>query len=106
MADILIFVLVPAVYLALLLLYLVIAPAIAALRGLALVSELLWRYFQLLNGVLRLRTPEFVTVPPYRPADELAHRNYFFGPATRDLRQLQSQGRRLYIRTVTDASGG
>ncbi|GGW43352.1 hypothetical protein GCM10010503_19950 [Streptomyces lucensis JCM 4490] len=103
MADILIFVLVPAVYLALLLLYLVIAPAIAALRGLALVSELLWRYFQLLNGVLRLRTPEFVTVPPYRPADELAHRNYFFGPATRDLRQLQSQGRRLYIRTVTDA---
>ncbi|WP_329383802.1 TRAFAC clade GTPase domain-containing protein [Streptomyces sp. NBC_01716] len=103
MGDILIFVLVPAVYLALLLLYLFLAPAIVALRGAALVSELLWRYCQLLNGVLRLRTPEFVSVPPYRPADELAHRNYFFGPATRDLRQLLTQGRRLYIRTVTDA---
>ncbi|MGW2422064.1 TRAFAC clade GTPase domain-containing protein [Streptomyces sp. NPDC001709] len=103
MADILIFVLVPTVYLALLLLYLVFAPTIAALRGVALVSELVWRYCQLLNGVLRLRTPEFVTIPPYRPADELAHRNYFFGPASRDLRQLVTQGRRLYVRTVTDA---
>lgn len=103
MGDILIFVLVPAVYLALLLLYLAVAPVIAALRGAALVSEVVWRYCQLLNGVLRLRTDEFVTVPPYRPADELAHRNYFFGPATRDLRQLLTQGRRLYVRTVTDA---
>ncbi|MEU2712811.1 hypothetical protein [Streptomyces sp. NPDC007205] len=103
MDDILLFVIIPAVFLVLLLLYLLVAPAIAALRGAALVSELLWRYCRLLNGVLRLRTPEFVTVPPYRPADELAHRNYFFGPATRDLRQLLTQGRRLYVRTVTDA---
>ncbi|MFI9250577.1 hypothetical protein [Streptomyces sp. NPDC053069] len=103
MDDILLFVIIPAACLVLLLLYLLVAPAIAALRGAALVSELLWRYCQLLNGVLRLRTPEFVTVPPYRPADELAHRNYFFGPATRDLRQLVTQGRRLYVRTVTDA---
>jgi hypothetical protein len=101
--DILFFVLVPAAYLALLLIYLLVAPAIAALRGAALVSEVLWRYCQLLNGVLRLRTPEFVTIPPYRPAEELAHRNYFYGPATRDLRQLSTQGRRLYARTVTDA---
>lgn len=103
MSDILIFILVPAVYLALLLLYLLFVPVIAALRGAALVSELLWRYCQLLNGVLRLRTPEFVTIPPYRPTDERAHRNYFFGPATRDLRQLVTQGRRLYLRTVNDA---
>ncbi|MFF0017389.1 hypothetical protein [Streptomyces sp. NPDC005374] len=103
MEDILFFVLLPAAYLALLLIYLLVAPVIAALRGAALVSELLWRYCQLLNGVLRLRTPEFVTVPPYRPAEELAHRNYFFGPASRDLRQLITQGRRLYVRTVTDA---
>ncbi|KAK1185596.1 hypothetical protein B7755_050495 [Streptomyces sp. NBS 14/10] len=103
MSDILTFIIVPALYLALLLLYLLFVPAIAALRGAALVSELLWRYCQLLNGVLRLRTPEFVTIPPYRPADERAHRNYFFGPATRDLRQLLAQGRRLYVRTVTDA---
>ncbi|MGO4758088.1 hypothetical protein AB4212_57400, partial [Streptomyces sp. 2MCAF27] len=102
MSDILTFVIVPALYLALLLLYLLFVPAIAALRGAALVSELLWRYCRLLNGVLRLRTPEFVTIPPYRPADERAHRNYFFGPATRDLRQLFMQGRRLYVRTVTD----
>ncbi|MFD8385612.1 hypothetical protein ACFV2X_45070 [Streptomyces sp. NPDC059679] len=103
MSDILTFIIVPALYLALLLLYLLFVPAIAALRGAALVSELLWRYCQLLNGVLRLRTPEFVTIPPYRPADERAHRNYFFGPATRDLRQLLMQGRRSYVRTVTDA---
>ncbi|WP_405973372.1 hypothetical protein OG496_31690 [Streptomyces sp. NBC_00988] len=103
MDDIVFFVLIPAAYLALLLLYLFVAPVIAALRGVALVSQLLGRYCQLLNGVLRLRTDEFVTVPPYRPADELAHRNYFFGPATRDLRQLLTQGRRLCVRTVTDA---
>ncbi|ADI03648.1 hypothetical protein SBI_00527 [Streptomyces bingchenggensis BCW-1] len=103
MSDILTFIIVPALYLALLLLYLVFVPVIAALRGAALVSELLWRYCRLLGGVLRLRTPEFVTIPPYRPADERAHRNYFFGPATRDLRQLLTLGRRLYVRTVTDA---
>ncbi|MGV9352012.1 TRAFAC clade GTPase domain-containing protein [Streptomyces misionensis] len=103
MAEVLIFVLVPLAYLALLLLYLPLVPAIALLRGIALVSELLWRYGRLLDGVLRRRTPEFVTVPPYRAADELAHRNYFFGPATRDLRQLHTLGRRLYVRTLTDA---
>lgn len=103
MEEVLTFVVVPAVYLALLLLYLLLAPVLAALRGIALVSELVWRYCRLLNGVLRLRTPEFTTVPPFRPADELAHRNYFFGPATRDLRQLLTLGRRLYVRTVTDA---
>ncbi|MFD9880874.1 hypothetical protein ACFWZT_05380 [Streptomyces alboflavus] len=103
MAEILTFIVVPALYLVLLLLYLFVAPLIAVLRGAALVSELLWRYLQLLHGVLRLRTPEFVTVPPYRPADELAHRNYFFGPAVRDLRQLLTQGRRLYVRSVEDA---
>jgi hypothetical protein len=105
-SDIVMFVLVPAVYLFLLFLYLFIAPFIAALRGLALVSELVWRYVRLLNGVLRLRTPEFVTIPPYRPAEERAHRNYFYGPATRDLRQLLTQGRRLYVRTVADACRG
>ncbi|MFW6723497.1 TRAFAC clade GTPase domain-containing protein [Streptomyces sp. MAR4 CNY-716] len=103
MSDIVMFVVIPALYLFALFLYLFIAPFIAALRALALVSELVWRYFRLLNGVLRLRTPEFVTIPPYRPTEELAHRNYFYGPATRDLRQLLTQGRRLYARTIADA---
>lgn len=102
MAEILLYLIVPAVYLVLLALYLFVAPVIAVLRGAALVSELLWRYCQLLNGVLHRRTPEFVTIPPYHPADELAHRNYFFGPALRDLRQLLTQARRLYVRQVTD----
>lgn len=106
MDEILAFVVVPILYLVLLLLYLTFAWVIVVLRAAALVSELLWRYCQLLNGVLRLRTPEFVTVPPYRPADELAHRNYFFGPAVRDLRQLVTQGRRLLVRGVTDAYRG
>ncbi|MGW0708042.1 TRAFAC clade GTPase domain-containing protein [Streptomyces sp. NPDC002643] len=103
MDEILLFILVPLAFLALLSIYLFFAPAIAALRGAALVSELVWRYCQLLDGVLRRRTPEFVTLPAFSPADELAHRNYFFGPATRDLRQLLTQGRRLYVRTVGDA---
>ncbi|WP_353940736.1 hypothetical protein ABII15_03325 [Streptomyces sp. HUAS MG91] len=102
MEDILTFIVLPAIYLVLLMGYLFVAPFIALLRAAALVSELLWRYVQVLDGVLRRRTPEFTTVPRHRPADELAHRNYFFGPATRDLRELLVQGRQMYLRTVTD----
>ncbi|GAA2136482.1 hypothetical protein GCM10009760_16040 [Kitasatospora kazusensis] len=105
MAEIVVFVLVPLCYLAALAAYLVVAPALAALRALALVVELLWGYVQLLVGVLFRRTAEFRTLPPYRPQDDEvpAHRNYFFGPGSRDLRQLTTLARRSYLRTVGDA---
>ncbi|AZK92958.1 MULTISPECIES: TRAFAC clade GTPase domain-containing protein [Streptomyces] len=103
MGAVVMFVVVPALYLGLLMFYLSVVPLIAGLRGLAFVSEVHWRYSRVLNGVLRLRTPEYVTVPPYRPADESAHRNYFYGPAVRDLRQLRTLGARMYVRTVTDS---
>ncbi|MFJ3308169.1 hypothetical protein ACIPSA_34795 [Streptomyces sp. NPDC086549] len=105
MEEIVMFVLLPALYIGVLVLYLALVPAIAGLRALALVSELAWRYGRVTVGVLHRRTPEFVTIPPYRPADDevQAHRNYFFGPATRDLRQLVTLGRRSYVRTNGDA---
>ncbi|MER6996721.1 hypothetical protein [Streptomyces sp. NPDC000410] len=77
----------------------------AALRAIGLVGELVWRYGRLLVGVLHRRTPEFETIPPHRPQDEPvpAHRNYFFGPAVRDLRQLLTLGRRMLARQVGDS---
>ncbi|MEU9113784.1 hypothetical protein AB0D04_18880 [Streptomyces sp. NPDC048483] len=84
--------------------FVAVAPLIAVGRALGLTGELLGRYGRLLIGVLRRRTPEFVTLPPFRPQDEPqpAHRQYFFGPALRDLRQLNTLARRLYVRTVGD----
>ncbi|MET8629586.1 hypothetical protein ABZW30_38645 [Kitasatospora sp. NPDC004669] len=105
MAAILIFVLVPLFYLAGLAAYLVVAPVVLALRAIALVMELLWGYLQLAIGVLFRRTAEFRTMPPYRPQDEQvpAHRNYFYGPGSRDLRQLATLARKSYARTVGDS---
>ncbi|MFF9012808.1 hypothetical protein ACF09C_07505 [Streptomyces sp. NPDC014870] len=105
MAEIVTFVLVPAVYLVALCAFLPFVPLIAALRGLALVVQLLVRYGNTVVGVLHRRTPEFRTLPPYRPQDEevKAYRNYFYGPAFRDLRQLLTLARRSYATTVGDA---
>ncbi|MER6346962.1 TRAFAC clade GTPase domain-containing protein [Streptomyces sp. NPDC001595] len=105
MAEIIAYVLIPLFYLAALAAYLPVAPVIAALRGLALVMQLLTGHLRLLVGVLYRRTPEFRTLPPHRPQDEevKAYRNYFFGPAFRDLRQVLVLERRSYTRTVGDA---
>lgn len=84
--------------------YLAILSLIAALRAIGLVGELLGRYGRLVAGVLFRRTPEFETIPPHRPHDEPvpAYRNYFFGPALRDLRQLLALGQRMYRTCVGD----
>ncbi|MFG2771084.1 hypothetical protein [Streptomyces sp. NPDC048350] len=105
MAEIIAFVLIPAVYLVALGAFIPFVPVIAALRGLALVSQLLARYGTTVFGVVYRRTPEFQTLPPYRPQDEevKAYRNYFFGPGFRDLRQLLTLARRSYASTVGDA---
>ncbi|MFE0516230.1 hypothetical protein [Streptomyces sp. NPDC058964] len=108
MTEIVMFILLPALYVGALAVYLAVAPVIVALRALALVSELAWRYGGVAVGVLHRRTPEFVTIAPYRPAEEdvQAYRNYFYGPATRDLRQLATLGRRSYVRTAGDSFRG
>lgn len=105
MAEIGRFVLLPVLFLAGLGAYLPFAPLIAALRGLALVVQVLTAYGRTLVGVVYRRTPEFRTLPPYRPQDEAvkAYRNYFFGPAFRDLRQLLTLERRSYATTVGDS---
>ncbi|MFA7767413.1 TRAFAC clade GTPase domain-containing protein [Streptomyces sp. NRRL S-448] len=105
MAEIGRFVLLPALFLFGLSAYLPFVPFIAALRGLALVMQVLTGYGRTLVGVLHRRTPEFRTMPPYRPQDEevKAYRNYFFGPATRDLRQLLTLEGRSYATTVGDS---
>jgi hypothetical protein len=104
-AEIIAYVLIPVLYLAALSVYLPVAPVIAALRGLALVMQLLTGHIRLLAGVLHRRTPEFQALPPYRPQDEevKAYRNYFFGPGFRDLRQVLILERRSYVRTVGDS---
>ncbi|MET8824423.1 hypothetical protein ABZX40_07675 [Streptomyces sp. NPDC004610] len=105
MSEIVRWVLVPVFYLAGLFFYLLVVPAIVLLRGLALAMELVWGHGRLLVGVLYRRTPEFRTLTPYRPQDEevKAHRNYFFGPGFRDLRQVLILDRRWYLRTIGDA---
>lgn len=105
MAEIFLFVLVPLVFLAGLAAYVPFVPFIAALRALALVMQILTGYGRTLVGVVYRRTPEFRTLPPYRPQDERvkAYRNYFFGPAFRDLRQLLTLERRSYVTTVGDS---
>ncbi|MGV9291479.1 TRAFAC clade GTPase domain-containing protein [Streptomyces sp. NPDC003719] len=105
MAEIVAWVLIPVLYLAALTAYLVVVPVVVLLRGLALTMELLWGHVRLLIGVLYRRTPEFRTMPPYRPQDEAvkAYRNYFFGPGYRDLRQLLTLERRSYLRTAGDS---
>jgi hypothetical protein len=108
MYEIVRYVVLPLLYFAALMAYLPFAPVIVALRAVALVMELLRHHIRLCVGVLYRRTPEFSTLPPYRPQDEevKAHRNYFFGPGTRDLRQLTTLGRRSYVRTLGDSFRG
>lgn len=105
MDEIISFVLVPALYLLGLGAFLPFVPVIAALRGLALVMQVLAGCGRTVVGVVHRRTPEFQTIPPYRPQDEQvkAYRNYFFGPASRDLRQILVLERRSYVTTVGDA---
>lgn len=105
MAEIVRFVLLPVLFLFGLSWYLAFVPFIATLRGLALVMQVLAGYGRTLVGVVYRRTPEFRTLPPYRPQDEevKAYRNYFFGPASRDLRQLLTLEGRSYTTTVGDS---
>ncbi|MFB6519824.1 hypothetical protein [Streptomyces sp. NPDC056401] len=105
MDEIISFVLIPALYLLGLGAFLPFVPVIAVLRGLALVMQVLAGYGRTVVGVVHRRTPEFQTIPPYRPQDEQvkAYRNYFFGPASRDLRQILVLERRSYVTTVGDS---
>ncbi|MFJ6466545.1 hypothetical protein ACIQM0_37000 [Streptomyces sp. NPDC091387] len=107
MTEIVAFVLVPVLFLFGIGLFLPFVPFIAALRGLALMMQVLSGYGRTLVGVVHRRTPEFRTLPPYRPQDEAvkAYRNYFYGPALRDLRQLITLEGRSYARTVGDSFG-
>ncbi|NGN63558.1 hypothetical protein G5C51_06515 [Streptomyces sp. A7024] len=81
-----------------------IAPFVAAGWGLYHVGELIVRHCGQLHGVTRVRTAAYVTVPPHRPEDEdqPARRQYFLGPAQRDLRQLITLTWREGVRRTTD----
>lgn len=67
-----------------------VAPFVATGMALYVMGVLTGGYAQVLHGVLVARTPEFELIAPYRPEDEPepAYRQYFFGPALRDLRQV------------------
>lgn len=101
------YVLMGALYICALIVFLAVAPTIAVLRALGLTGQLLWLHGQVLVGVTHRRTPEYQhpSLPPYRPQNEPepAYRQYFHGPATRDLRTacLLTAGR--FRRTVADS---
>jgi hypothetical protein len=68
-----------------------VAPVIAAGAALYVAGDLVAGYFHRMHAVLVRRAPEFELIPPYRPGTtengpEPAYRQYFFGPAMRDLR--------------------
>jgi Double-GTPase 2 len=74
-----------------------VAPLVAAAAALYVAGDLAGGYFHRMHGVLARRTPEFELIPPYRPGTpengpEPAFRQYFFGPAMRDLRQIIQLG--------------
>jgi Double-GTPase 2 len=80
-----------AAYLAALAAYTVfVAPFVAAGAALFFAGRLVADYGVTVRGVLVLRTPDFQVILPHRPEDEPqpAYRQYFFGPAVRDLRQV------------------
>ena len=81
-----------------------VAPFIAAGMALFIVASWLAGYVRVVHGVIFVRSPEFQTVPPYRPEDEPepAYRQYFFGPATRDLRQVVTLSLRRSREMVSD----
>jgi hypothetical protein len=69
------------------------APVIASIVALYVAGDLIAGYFHRMHGVVIRRAPEFELIPPYRPGTpengpEPAYRQYFFGPALRDLRQV------------------
>ncbi|WP_416960636.1 TRAFAC clade GTPase domain-containing protein [Streptomyces sp. Agncl-13] len=107
MTELIVYALLSVLYAAAIALYLVVAPLIAVGRALGLTGQLLWLHGQVLVGVVHRRTPEYQVqnLPPYRPENEPepAYRQYFHGPATRDLRTacLLTVGR--FRRTVSDA---
>lgn len=67
-----------------------VAPLVATAAALYVVGDLAVGYFQWVHGVLVRRAPELEVVPPSVPRNdpEPAYRQYFFGPAMRDLRQI------------------
>lgn len=73
-----------------------VAVFVVAGVGLYVAGDLLAGYFRRAHGVLT-RVPEFELVAPYRPGTsengpEPAYRQYFFGPAMRDLGQIITHG--------------
>jgi hypothetical protein len=100
-----VYVLMAAAYIAALVAYLTVAPFVAGCRALIMIGQLTLDQGRVLRGVLRRRTPEFQVIAPYRPQDEPqpAYRQYFYGPAQRDLRQLCLLGWRRYRRMALDA---
>ncbi|MFE1832679.1 TRAFAC clade GTPase domain-containing protein [Streptomyces sviceus] len=105
MTEVFMYTLLGALYAAMLVLYLAVAPLIAVGRALGLTGQLLWLHGQVLVGVVRRRTPEYQiqSLPPYRPENEPepAHRQYFHGPATRDLRTACLLTMSRFRRTVS-----
>lgn len=85
------------VYLAALSAYVtVVAPAVMIGYALLVAAMLGGIYVTALYGVLIQRTAEYQVLPRYRPETEQqpAYRQYFFGPALRDLRQVLILARR------------
>ncbi|MEV6109593.1 hypothetical protein AB0M28_33535 [Streptomyces sp. NPDC051940] len=81
-----------------------IAPVVAVGRALGHAGELTGRHARLVAGVVHDRTPQYTVIAPYRPDTEPqpAYRQYFFGPAQRDLRQLLTLAWRMFLRTTGD----
>ncbi len=79
------------------------APVIIGARGLGQIAELVWEHYQVVVNVIE-RRPGYQTIAPYRPQDELqpAHRQYFLGPAQRDLRQMLTLTGRRCTRLTRD----
>ena len=98
------------VYIASVLAYFVfVAPVIAAGAAVYAGGDLVAGYFHRLHAVVVRHQPEFELIPPYRPGTaengpEPAYRQYFFGPALRDLRQVVMLGeQRARARVETHA---
>ena len=70
-----------------------VAPFVVTAVALYITGALVVCYFQGMHGILVRRKPELEVIPLYRPGmpengPEPAYRQYFFGPAMRDLRQI------------------
>jgi hypothetical protein len=100
-----------AAYCALIVAYFVFAaPLVGGLAALYVAGDLVAGYFHRTHAVLVRHDTRFRAIPPYRPGTaengpEPAYRQYFFGPATRDLRQvIIAAWERGRARTITHAS--